>query len=85
VTNVIDFVAALAATESAQVADTGRRVVLVSDPHVTDEESGWHCYGPFPTESAVMVADDMRVALDEAGLPEVQVRLVAWMVWPEQR
>ncbi len=70
--------------ETGPLEDSGLRVVVISDPGVADEEVGWHCYGPFATDDAGLVADDMRTALDVAGMPEVQVRLVMWEPWPEE-
>ncbi len=61
--------------------DNGMRTVLVRDPHVSETERGWHAYGPFEREQAVMVADDLRMALDSASMPEITVELVGWEPW----
>jgi hypothetical protein len=90
---LIDLASAREAIASARASvaaagpgasDSGLRVVVVSDAEVNDEELGWHCYGPFDRASAVMVADDMRTTLDEAGMTEIQVRLIGWEPWPAE-
>ncbi len=82
---IIDLASARAGVgRSGPLEDSGLRVVVISDPDVADEDVGWHCYGPFATGDAGLVADDMRTALDVAGMPEVQVRLVMWEPWPEE-
>ncbi len=67
--------------ESVRTNDNGMRTVLVRDPHVSQTERGWHVYGPFEREQAVLVADDLRVALTAAGMDEITVQLVGWEPW----